>query len=281
MRSRIKYNSRLVVMIREPVVAGMFYPASASSLSMQLDSYLGEDVVKEDVMGVISPHAGYMYSGPVAGSVIARVMIKDTFVIMGPNHTGLGESFSIMADGVWRTPLGEVKVDSALAKSILGKSKYLKDDVIAHLEEHSIEVQLPFLQYQRPDVKIVPIVIARGDGDVYKEIGHAIAESLKETGSEAVIMASSDMNHYEPQHVADEKDNKAIEAILKLDEDELLERVEELRISMCGYGPAVCLLAACKELGATRAELAMHQTSGDVTGDYRSVVGYAGILVKR
>jgi AmmeMemoRadiSam system protein B len=267
-------------MIRQPVVAGMFYPGSASSLSMQLDSFLREDVVKEDVLGVISPHAGYMYSGQVAGAAISRVALKDTFVIIGPNHTGLGEPFSVIVEGIWRTPLGDVVIDSVLAERILEASQNLQDDAIAHMEEHSIEVQLPFLQYLKPDIKIVPIVLARGSGVEYKEIGHAVAEAINSVGRGVVVMASSDMNHYEPQHIAEEKDNKAIEAILRLDEDELLQRVGEFRISMCGYGPTICLISACKELGATSAELVMHQTSGDVTGDYRSVVGYAGILVK-
>lgn len=270
-----------MVIIREPVVAGMFYPGTATSLSAQLESFLGESVAKEDVLGVLSPHAGYMYSGEIAGAVIARVVLRDTCVIMGPNHTGLGEPFSLMAEGVWMTPLGDVEVDSTLAEKILEKSQYLKHDAVAHLEEHSIEVQLPFLQFLKPDVKIVPIVIASGSGDIYKDIGRSVAESIMETDAKAVILASSDMNHYEPQHIAEEKDGKAIESILRLDEDELLERVGELRISMCGYGPAVSLIAACKELGATTATLVMHKTSGDVTGDYRSVVGYAGILIKK
>lgn len=266
-------------MIRKPVVAGMFYPGSSSSLETQVAGFIDELAEKREVLGLVSPHAGYMYSGIIAGAVISRVAIKDTVVIMGPNHTGLGQPCSLMAQGEWETPLGNVHVDSALASRILDASEYLKEDVAAHLEEHSIEVQLPFLQYLKPDVKIVPIVLARGSSEVYKGIGWAIADSIQASGEEVLIVASSDMNHYEPQHVADEKDGRAIEAILNLDEDELVLRVDEYNISMCGYGPTVCLLAACKELGATQAELVMHQTSGDVTGDYRSVVGYAGILI--
>ena len=268
-------------MIRDPIVAGMFYPGSASLLKQKIGEFVDEEVMKEDVVGLVSPHAGYMYSGPVAGAVISRILFKDTFVIMGPNHTGLGEPFSIMTEGVWKTPMGDVGIDSELASAILDASSQLRVDHVAHLEEHSIEVQLPFLQYFKQDVKIVPIVIARGTGDIYKEIGHGIAEACKGLGREAVIMASSDMNHYEPHHIANEKDDRAIEAILALDEDELLGRVAEFRISMCGYGPTVALLAASKEMGANTAELVSHQTSGDVTGDHHSVVGYAGILIKR
>ena len=268
-------------MIRNPIVAGMFYPGSASLLKQKIGEFIDENATKEDVVGLVSPHAGYMYSGPVAGAVISRVLFKDTFVIMGPNHTGLGEPFSIMTEGVWKTPLGDVEIDTELASAIIEAAPSLQADHIAHLEEHSVEVQLPFLQYFKQDVKIVPIVLARGSGDTYKEIGQGIAAAYRRLGREAVIMASSDMNHYEPHHIANEKDSKAIEAILALDEDELLKRVAEFRISMCGYGPTVALLSACKEMGATVAELVSHQTSGDVTGDHHSVVGYAGILIKR
>jgi AmmeMemoRadiSam system protein B len=267
-------------MIRKPVVAGMFYPGSADTLRDKIRELIDEGAVREDVQGIVSPHAGYMYSGHVAGAVISRVSFKDTFVIMGPNHTGLGQPFSIMSEGAWETPLGSVEIDTELASAILAASQNLSQDHVAHLEEHSIEVQLPFLQYFKPDVKLVPIILARGTGDTYKEIGNAIAEACNNAACEAVIMASSDMNHYEPHNVADEKDDRAIEAILALDEDELLNRVSEYRISMCGYGPTVAMLTACKHMGADKAELVMHQTSGDVTGDYHSVVGYAGVLIK-
>lgn len=268
-------------MLRNPVVAGMFYPGSASALEAQLEGFIDEQAPREDVLGLISPHAGYMYSGPVAGAVISRVRFTDTFVIAGPNHTGLGQPFSIMTEGTWRTPLGDVSIDSALAARILEKCPHLDSDHIAHLEEHSIEVQLPFLQHFKRDVSIVPITLSRGTGVIYKEIGVAIAAALGELEQEAVIMASSDMTHYDSQESAAAKDSKAIEAILALDEDELLRRVVELHITMCGYGPAVSLIAACKALGAGKAELVLYQTSGDISGDYSSVVGYAGVLIKR
>jgi len=262
-------------MIRNPVVAGQFYPASASELKAMI-----EGMVKEEVIGLISPHAGYIYSGPVAAAVISRIKFKDTFIIMGPNHTGSGKPLSIMTEGVWKTPLGEVGIDSELGKKILATSKHLQEDKAAHLYEHSIEVQLPFLQYFKPDFKLVPIVFGHASGATYKEIGKEIAKAVKKSGKEVVIIASSDMTHYEPQESAQAKDTKAIEAILDLNEDELLKRVDELDISMCGYGPAVSLIAAAKELGATGAELVRYQTSGDVTGDYSAVVGYAGIMIK-
>jgi len=266
--------------IRNPVVAGQFYPARASALKATIETMVAERAKREEVIGLISPHAGYIYSGAVAGATISRIRFKDTFIILGPNHTGMGKPFSIMTEGVWKTPLGEVGIDSELGKQLLAGSRYLEEDYLAHLHEHSIEVQLPFLQYFKPDFKLVPIILAHAGGAIYQEIGRAIAKAVKETGREVVIIASSDMTHYEPQASAQKKDDKAIEAILNLDEDELLKRVDRLNISMCGFGPAVSLLAAAKELGAKKAELVKYQTSGDTTGDYSSVVGYAGIIIK-
>ena len=268
-------------MVRNPVVAGQFYPGTPATLESQIESFIDRQAPKADVVGLVSPHAGYMYSGPVAGATISRVSFKDTFVIMGPNHTGLGERFSIMTEGAWRTPLGDVDIDTELARRILAASPHLVDDDLAHLQEHSIEVQLPFLQYFKSDVRIVPIVVGPVDGPACKQIGHAIAAAIRDLGREAVVMASSDMTHYEPQESANRKDNQAIQAVLELNEDELLKRVHELRITMCGYAPAVSLISACKELGARKAELVMYQTSGDITGDYGSVVGYAGIIITR
>ncbi len=267
-------------MIRKPVVAGQFYPASSSELKSMIEGLVDEKMKKEEVIGLVSPHAGYIYSGSVAGATIARIKFKDTFVIIGPNHTGGGKPLSIMTDGVWETPLGEVEIDSELAKQILALSGHLQQDHIAHLYEHSVEVQIPFLQYYKKDVKIVPIVLAYSTGAIYKEIGRAIASAIKDLNRGVVIIASSDMTHYEPQESARRKDTQAIEAILELNEDELLRRVDELDISMCGYAPVVSLIAAARELGATGAELVKYQTSGDVSGDYSAVVGYAGIIIK-
>jgi len=266
-------------MVREPVVAGQFYPASPGQLRSMIKGMIDEKATKEEVLGLVLPHAGYVYSGPVAGAAVSRIRFKDTFIIMGPNHTGAGKPFSIMAEGAWRTPLGTVEIDSELARLILAASGYLQEDHLAHQFEHSIEVQLPFLQFFKPDFRFVPIVLAHASGDVYKEIGQALAGAIKQSNRGVVIIASSDMTHYESQESARRKDSQAIEAMLNLDEDELLKRVEELDISMCGYAPAVSLLCAAKELGATRAELVRYQTSGDTTGDYFSVVGYAGIIV--
>jgi len=268
-------------MIREPIVAGQFYPRSPSSLEAQISTFIDKKAAKEEVIGVVSPHAGYMYSGAVAGAVMSKIKFKDTFVIMGPNHTGYGKPFSIMTEGSWITPLGEVKINSQLGKKILAESRDLEEDQVAHLYEHSVEVQIPFLQYLKKDFKIVPIVLSHAPRSVYKEIGKAIAKAIKELKTETVIIASSDMTHYEPRESAKKKDTQAINAILELNEDELLNRIEKLNISMCGYAPAATLISAARELGAKQAELVMYQTSGDVTGDYSAVVGYAGIILKR
>jgi AmmeMemoRadiSam system protein B/AmmeMemoRadiSam system protein A len=268
-------------MIRQAAVAGQFYPGSAERLKEMIAGMVDEASAKEEIIGLISPHAGYIYSGPVAGATISRVKFKDTFIIMGPNHTGLGKPFSIMTEGTWWTPLGEVRIDSELGKRILAASKYLEEDDGAHRFEHSVEVQLPFLQYFSSNFGLVPIVLSHASGAIYKDIGREIAAAVKDLKREVVIIASSDMTHYEPQESANRKDKYAIEAILQLDEDELLRRLEELNITMCGYAPAISLIMAAKELGAGKAELVKYQTSGDTTGDYSSVVGYAGIVIKR
>ncbi len=266
-------------MIREAVVAGQFYPAQAGQLRVMIKSMIEENADRTDAAGLLLPHAGYVYSGRVVGAVLSRVKLKDVFVIMCPNHTGRGKMFSVMTEGSYRTPLGDVAIDSELARNVVSASRYLEEDVVAHLMEHAIEVQLPFLQYFKPDVNIVPIVLAQGNLETYREIGRSISRALKDLKREAVVVASSDMTHYEPQESARQKDSLAIQAILDMNEDELYKRVNRLDITMCGYGPAVAMLAACKALGATRSELVKYQTSGDSSGDYSSVVGYAGVMV--
>ncbi|MGA2367412.1 MAG: AmmeMemoRadiSam system protein B [Dehalococcoidia bacterium] len=266
-------------MIREAAVAGQFYPGWPDELKEMIQFMTGKETPKMDAIGVVSPHAGYIYSGPVAGAVFSRIKFKDTFILMGPNHRGMGKPFSIMTEGSWRTPLGDVQINTELAGAVLKASSNLKEDSLAHRYEHSLEVQVPFLQYFRRDVMIVPIVLSQADPSVYKEIGAALATALKATEAEAVIVASSDMTHYEPNERARSKDQKAIEAILDLDADELIERINKYDITMCGYAAAVSLITAAKELGASKTELVKYQTSGDTSGDYTSVVGYAGIII--
>ena len=268
-------------MIRNPVVSGQFYPESPDQLRAMIEGFVDEKAAKADVIGLVSPHAGYIYSGPVAGAVISRIEFKDTFVIIGPNHTGMGKPLSIMTQGIWKTPLGEIEIDSELGKHILATSSHLQEDSAAHQFEHSIEVQIPFLQYFKRDIRLVPIMLAYSSLAIYKEIGKELAKAIKDLNREVVVIASSDMTHYESQASAQRKDTQAIEAILDLNEDELFRRVDVLNISMCGYAPTISLISAAKELGATGAELVRYQTSGDSTGDYSAVVGYAGIIITR
>ena len=269
-------------MIRNPAVAGHFYSGTKSALSKEIESLVGKTIKKEEVIGVVSPHAGYMYSGAVAAGVLAVIKPKPTYIIMGPNHTGMGESFGITASDTWNTPLGDVRIDKALADQLKKNCKYLKGDELSHAHEHSIEVQVPFLQFLQKSFKIVPIVISYANPNIYKEIGHAMARSILDLKMEkdVVIIASSDMTHYESQEEARKKDSAAIEAILELDADKLVKRVAELDISMCGYAPAVIMITAAKELGAKSGRLVKYATSGDASGDYSSVVGYAGIVIK-
>ncbi|MFA5145221.1 MAG: AmmeMemoRadiSam system protein B [Candidatus Omnitrophota bacterium] len=265
--------------IRKAAVAGKFYPSSAGELKKQIKDLIGKETDKTDVIACMLPHAGYMYSGSVVAGVLSSVNIKERIVLLGPNHTGFGAPFSIMTEGIWQTPLGKVKIDSDLAKQLLRGSKYLEDDSAAHIYEHSLEVQLPFLQYLKTDFKIVPIVFLSDGIEALKEIGEEIAGVLKGLKGSAMILASSDMTHYEPQEAARNKDKEAIEAILALDEDRLLERVRQLGISMCGYAPVIVMLRAAKMLGARFASLVKYQTSGDISGELDSVVGYAGITI--
>lgn len=267
-------------MKRNAVVAGQFYPLRASAIEKQVLGFIEKAGKKTDAIGVVSPHAGYVYSGAVAGSVYSRIELKPTYIILGPNHTGRGKPYSIMSEGTWAMPQGEVQIDSELASSLLQKSEFLEEDFLAHAYEHSIEVQLPFLQYFKQAFKFVPIIVSYAQGHMYQSLGREIAKAIKDSKKDVLIIASSDMTHYEAEEDARSKDMKAIEAILKLDEEELIRRVDKFDISMCGYAPVAVMLAAAKELGAKTAELTKYQTSGDVSGDRSSVVGYAGVIVK-
>ncbi|MEA3560904.1 MAG: AmmeMemoRadiSam system protein B [Candidatus Omnitrophota bacterium] len=266
-------------MIRYPAVAGRFYPNSRVSLTKEIEKYVEKNAKRLDATGALLPHAGYIYSGPVAGAVISRLKPRDSFVILGPNHTGQGKSCAIMTKGKWKTPLGDVEIDTSLAEKILENSSCLFEDHQAHTREHSIEVQLPFLQYFQPDVKIVPIAITEQDSRILKKTGLEIARAIIALKKNSIILASSDMTHYEPQESAEKKDTQVINAVLQLDEDMLLKKVYTLGISMCGCAATVTMLAGCKKLGAKSGRLVKYQTSGEVNGDYQQVVGYAGIVI--
>lgn len=269
-------------MIRNPAVAGQFYSGTKDSLLNEIKQLSGPVPRKrEDAVGIVSPHAGYIYSGPVAAATLNSIKPKSNYIIMGPNHTGMGSPFSISASDSWKTPLGDVKINNALAEAIIRHCLKIKKDEFAHIHEHSIEVQLPFLQNLDKEFSFVPLVVAVGGLEDYRDIGRALAASVKELKIEkdTAIIASSDMTHYEDASIAKDKDFKAIDAVLRLDEKMLVERVEELGITMCGFAPTAIMLVAAKALGAKEARLIKYQTSGDVSGDYSSVVGYAGIII--
>jgi len=266
-------------MKRKPAVAGSFYPHQPERLSAMIEGFL-EDVPRQKALGVLSPHAGYVYSGPVAGALFSRVEIPKSVLILAPNHQGIGASFALYPSGSWEMPLGEVQIDEDLNRALLSASSILEEDAQAHSYEHSAEVQVPFLQHQRGDLSISAIVMLDGEFSTLERLGKDIASSVRNLGKEVLIVASSDMTHYEPQRSASEKDRMAIDEIQRLDAKGLYDAVSRNRISMCGVHPATVMIIAAKELGASEAELIKYQTSGDVTGDYDQVVGYAGIIVK-
>ncbi len=267
--------------IRQPAVAGKFYPSSSQELKNLIETLIDKQADKLDITACMLPHAGYIYSGSVAAQTISRINIKNKIILLGPNHTGYGTKYSIMPEGIWQTPLGQIRIDSDLASEILNRSKHLKPDNEAHAYEHSLEVELPFLQYFKTDFEIVPIVFLSDEFSALKEIGEEIASTIKERNikDSTMLIASSDMTHYEPQDQAQKKDKEAIRAILELNEEKLMDRIQRLNISMCGYAPAITMICAAKILGAKTAKLIKYQTSGDVTQDKSSVVGYAGIII--
>jgi hypothetical protein len=275
--------------IRKPAVAGMFYAGTARELEEQIEwcykHELGPGTIPEvnsggprEIVAIVVPHAGYYYSGPVAAHAYKALADDgqfDTAVILGPNHTGYGHSVSVWPGGSWTTPLGEVEIDGKLAQGLLGEA--VKADEAAHVHEHSIEVQLPWLQYIYRKVRIVPITMLAQDIDTARMVGKAISRS----GGNIVVIASSDFTHYESHAAAMEKDDSVIEAILALDEEELYRRCDTLNCTMCGYGPVASAIVAAKEMKAQRATLLKYATSGDTSGDFSRVVGYGSIVIRR
>lgn len=266
--------------VRPAAVAGKFYPQDPQKLLASIHSYIVPDEQRERALGCVVPHAGYMYSGHVAGAVYARLQVGRRCIVLCPNHTGHGTPLSIMTRGSWQTPLGNAEIDSELADTLVGEFPLLSDDSAAHRTEHAVEVQLPFLQTLRAGIRFVPIAIGTRQYEVLEDLGVAIGETLAAMDDPVLVVASSDMNHYESDPVTRVKDEKAIERILALDPRALYDVVTNEEISMCGFGPTVAMLAAALRQGATRAELVKYATSGDVSGDRQMVVGYAGIVVR-
>jgi len=295
--------------VRTPAVAGRFYPGHAEELLQEVLEFTSTDKLLAETGGIaaigcVAPHAGYIYSGGVAGAVYSRLKIPERCVILCPNHTGKGRPLAIMASTTWQTPLGEVAADADLGARLLHRFPALQEDSAAHRAEHAIEVQLPFLQTLQPELKIVPIAVGTSNFDVLRGLGETLADVIadrhekdhhekdrreedrlerdqkEERQEKVLIIASSDMNHYQSDAITRVKDRKAIARVLALDARGLWEVVMNEEISMCGFGPTIVMLTAAKILGATSATLIKYATSGDVSGDYDSVVGYAGIIVE-
>ena len=264
--------------VRSAAVAGRFYPGDPKALLGDVQSFLSPREKTSPALGCVVPHAGYIYSGHVAGAVFAKLDLAHRFIILCPNHTGRGTPLSIMSRGSWQTPLGQARIDEVLADGLKRQFPLLTEDAEAHREEHAIEVELPFLQALQPAFTFVPIALGTGQFEALTGLGEAIAEVAQ--GERILIIASSDMNHYESDSITRVKDHKAIERMLALDAAGLHAVVSRENISMCGFGPAVAMLTAAKRLGATSAELIRYATSGDVSGDRDLVVGYAGIVVR-
>lgn len=271
--------------LRRPAVAGRFYPERVETLSRELDDFLavGPEMPAEaegsKPLGCLVPHAGYMYSGHVAGAVYRWLPPLPSYIILGPNHFGRGAPLAMMSKGAWRTPLGDVPLDSALGEAVRQGCHLLVEDADAHQAEHSLEVQVPFLQRRVGQFGMLPIAVGSVGYAALESLGHGVAHAVEHAGKPVLIVASSDMNHYEPDSITREKDHKAIERIVALDPEGLYAVLRREDISMCGYGPAIAMLRAVIELGAERASLVKYATSADTSGDRNSVVGYAGIIV--
>ena len=272
-------------MIRPPAVAGQFYPATASEVDGALDALIHPAPTRRRAIAVVCPHAGWMYSGHTAGLVYSHVEIPDRVILVGPNHHGVGSRYAVYSSGAWHTPVGDVPVAEPLASDLLDNCDLLAEDRRAHTQEHSLEVQLPMLLRANPNVHIVPVLIggnwpeSGGRGEL-REIGAAIAQTVRSYGKPVLLLASTDLNHYEDQETSKTKDKLVLDAVVNLDHEALMDRVIDVEVSMCGVASTYVVLYAAKKLGAKRAELLDYRTSGDVSGDFTSVVGYGAVIIE-
>jgi len=270
-------------MIRPPAVAGTFYPSDAGELARQIDGFTDAAAAapapKLAARACVVPHAGYMYSGHVAGAVYASVEIPARCILLGPRHFPRGEAMAILTEGSFATPLGDAAIDAALARQLAYECPRLREDAVAHEREHSLEVQIPFLQRLAGDFRFVPVVLATDRYPAIEELGHAVARVVAAQKEPVLVIASSDMNHYENDAITRAKDERAIARILALDPQGLHDTVRREQISMCGYAATVAMLVAMRDLGATEARLVRYATSGDINDDRERVVGYAGIVI--
>lgn len=265
-------------MQRKALYAGSWYPTKKN----EIRTYITAGAQQQKAIAAVCPHAGWIYSGKVAGEVLSQVIPAELYIMIGPNHRGIGSPVAVYPSGSWETPLGSLPVEESVAEAIVVNSAgFARPDVIAHAEEHSLEVQAPFIKYLSPQAKIVPISLADYRPEVCRNLGAAVAKAVR-SGAYAqstLLLASTDMSHYIPAEQAKEVDSLAIDKIEHLDPAGLLKTVFENDISMCGSGPTAVALYAARELGATAARLVRYATSGDVTGDQDEVVAYAGLIV--
>ena len=267
-------------MLRVPVVSGRFYPADPAELTALIKQHSLPEIKTPLVRAkaCLVPHAGFIYSGHVAGAVFARVMIPKKVLVLGVRHRPPGANVAILSSGAWRTPLGDAPIDEQLASALKLACPLLREDELAHVTEHSLEVQIPFLQILRPEFTFVPIALGTVRFEDLVTVGEAIGKVLASSSEEVLLLTTSDFNHYENDAMTRMKDRKAIDQILALDARGLYDTCRNESISMCGLGPTVAMLTALKYLGKTQAELVRYATSGDVSGDFSAVVGYAGMI---
>ncbi|MGB7752827.1 MAG: AmmeMemoRadiSam system protein B [Candidatus Acidiferrales bacterium] len=267
-------------MIRPPAVAGRFYPSEPKELTRQIAEFApASSAVRIAARGCVVPHAGYMYSGHVAGAVFSSLEIPTRCILLGPRHYPRGEAMAILSQGSWRTPLGDAAIDAELAGELMQAFPRLREDAVAHEREHSLEVQIPFLQRLARDFRFVPVVIGADRYALLEELGHAVSKVVMAQSERVLVIASTDMNHYESDALTRAKDEMAISQILRLDPRGLYDTVRAEGITMCGYAATTAMLVAMRDLGAESAELVRYATSGDITGEHDEVVGYAGLIV--
>ena len=266
--------------MRLPAVAGQFYPADPRELTRLIRKFSAEDPAspKTRVRACLVPHAGYIYSGGVAGAVFARMILPKKILVLGVRHSPMGEDLAILSEGAWRTPLGDAPLDEELAQRVKAACPGLREDSVAHSREHSLEVEIPFLQILDPGFSFVPVAVGTLRFEELRELGIGLARVLRENEEEVLLVTSSDMNHYEPDEETRVKDGKAIDRMEAVDARGLFDVCRKEKISMCGLGPSIVMLTAMKELGVKGGELVRYATSGDVNGDRTAVVGYAGMI---
>lgn len=264
---------------REPAVAGQFYPANPNDLRSVIGSFIHKPHAHLEAKAVVVPHAGYVYSGSVAGKVFSSVRLPKRMILLGPNHSGRGAALALAPSGSWRTPLGAAPIDTEINRHLLSECPALQEDAAAHRSEHSLEVQIPFLQVLQPDFHFSAVCVRTEDYASLEDLGHAMARTIKSLGEPVLLVASSDMTHYQTAEDAARQDRFAIDRMLAVDPEGLYRVVIERDISMCGFAPTVAILIACRDMGASSGELIRYTNSGEAGGDYYRVVGYAGIAI--